>query len=158
MPPAPAPASPFRAELGATLRLAAPLVLANLLQMALGAIDVIFVARLGQEALAASALSVSVFMLIAWSLSGLTGAVAPLVAAELGRGRHAVREIRRSVRMALWLSVISGIAGMAIASFGREIMLATGQKPHIADLADGFLDIIKWAIVPLLMAGAPLPR
>jgi MATE family multidrug resistance protein len=142
--------SPFRTELGATLRLAAPLVLANLLQMALGAIDVIFVARLGQEALAASALAVAVFMLISWSLSGLTGAAAPLIAAELGRGRHAVREIRRTVRMALWLAVLSGLGGMVIASFGREILLATGQKPRIADMADGFLDIIKWAIIPLI--------
>ena len=46
--------SPFRAELGAMLRLAAPLALANLLQMAVYAIDVIFVARLGQEQLAAA--------------------------------------------------------------------------------------------------------
>jgi multidrug resistance protein, MATE family len=140
----------FRKELGETLRLAGPLVVANLLQMAIGAVDVIFVAQLGQEALAASALSVSVFMLIAWALSGLTGAVAPLIAAELGRGRHAVREIRRSVRMALWLAVLSGLAGMVVASFGREFLLATGQNPRIATSGDQFLDIIKWAIVPLI--------
>ena len=75
--------SPFRVELGATLRLAGPLAAANLLQMAIGAIDVIFVARLGQEALAASSLSVTIFMLISWSLSGLTGAVAPLTTAVM---------------------------------------------------------------------------
>jgi MATE family multidrug resistance protein len=142
--------SPFRAELGATLRLAGPLALANLLQMAIGATDVIFVARLGQEALAASSLSVSLFMLIAWSLSGLTGAVAPLIAAELGRGRHAVREVRRSMRMALWLAVLSGAFGMAITAFGRDIMLATGQDPQVAERADGFLAVVKWAIVPLI--------
>jgi len=144
--------TPWRAELGATLRLAAPLALANLLQMALGAIDVIFVAQLGQEALAASSLSIAIFMLIAWSLSGLTGAVAPLISAELGAGRHAVREIRRSVRMALWLAVVSGVVGMGIASFGSEIMLATGQAPRIAERADAFLDVIKWAIIPLIVS------
>lgn len=146
------PPSPFRAELRATLAIAGPLALANLLQMALGAIDVIFVARLGQEALAASGLSVSIFMLIAWSLSGLTGAVAPLISAERGAGRHAIREIRRSMRMALWLAVASGALAMTVGLYGKEIMLATGQDPHVAVRADAFLGIICWGIVPLIAA------
>ena len=146
------PPSPFRRELRATLAIAGPLALANLLQMAIGATDVIFVARLGQESLAASALSVSIFMLISWALSGLTGAVAPLIAAERGAGRHAVREIRRSIRMALWLAVISGGLAMTVGGFGKAIMLATGQQPGVAAKADSFLDIITWAIVPMIMA------
>jgi MATE family multidrug resistance protein len=144
--------SPFRTELRATLAIAGPLALANLLQMAIGATDVIFVARLGQEPLAASSLSVSIFMLISWALSGLTGAVAPLIAAERGAGRHAVREIRRSMRMALWLAVLSGGIAMTVGGFGRSIMLATGQDPGVAEKADIFLDIITWAIVPMIMA------
>lgn len=144
--------SPFRTELRATLAIAGPLALANLLQMAIGATDVIFVARLGQEPLAASSLSVSIFMLIAWALSGLTGAVAPLIAAERGAGRHAVREIRRSMRMALWLAVLSGGLAMSVGGFGRSIMLATGQDPGVAEKADIFLDIIAWAIVPMIVA------
>lgn len=148
----PGTSSPFRTELRATLAIAGPLALANLLQMAIGATDVIFVARLGQEALAASSLSVSIFMLISWALSGLTGAVAPLIAAERGAGRHAVREIRRSMRMALWLAVFSGGLAMTVGSFGESIMLATGQDPGVAARADTFLDIITWAIVPLIMS------
>jgi len=49
--------APFRTELAATLKLAGPLAAANLLQMAVYAVDVIFVARLGPEALAASSLA-----------------------------------------------------------------------------------------------------
>lgn len=145
-----AAASPFRTELRATLAIAGPLALANLLQMAIGATDVIFVARLGQESLAASSLSVSIFMLISWALSGLTGAVAPLISAERGAGRHAVREIRRSMRMALWLAVISGGLAMSVGGFGKTIMLATGQQPGVAEKADVFLDIICWAIIPMI--------
>ena len=48
-----APPGAMRAEIGATLHLAVPLAAANLLQMLVFAIDVIFVARLGPEALAA---------------------------------------------------------------------------------------------------------
>jgi multidrug resistance protein, MATE family len=138
----------WRGELAATLLLAAPLVLANLLQMAVYAIDVIFVARLGEQALAAASLATAVFGLLVWSLSGLTGAVAPLVAAELGRGRHAVREVRRSVRMALWLTVVVGLAGMALCSQGERLLLATGQDPQIAALGGHFLGLLMWSLIP----------
>lgn len=148
--PAASASSPWRAELRETLRLAVPLATANMLQMAVYAIDVIFVARLGQGELAASSLSIALFGLMMWCFSALTGAVAPLIAAELGRGRHAVREVRRSVRMALWLAVACSLVGMAIASHGEAILLATGQDAHIADRAGSFLGVLVWAIGPMI--------
>ncbi len=152
--PVPSPVaegSAFRVELGETLRLAGPLALANMLQMAVYAIDVIFVARLGQEALAASSLGVSLFALIILGATGLTGAVAPLVAAELGRGRHAVREIRRSVRMAMWLAAGCGLVGVAICLAGESLLLLTGQTPAISALAARFLAVLAFAVIPLLI-------
>lgn len=147
-----APSPTFRTELGAMLKLALPLAAANMLQMAVYAIDVIFVARLGQSQLAASSLAVSLFGLLVWSFSGLTGAVAPIMAAELGRRRHAVREIRRSVRMGLWLSVGCGLIGMGVCMAGTRLFLATGQSAQLAAHAGGFLGILKWAMIPLIAA------
>ena len=144
--------STWRSEFAETLRLAGPLALANLLQMLVYAIDVIFVARLGEQSLAASSLSISLFGLLMWCFSGLTGMVAALIAAELGRRRHAVREVRRSARMALWLAAMCGLAGMTVCFFGREIMLLTGQDPHVAELAGGFLRVIMWAMIPMIFA------
>lgn len=143
---------PWRRELRTTLQLAAPLVAANLLWMAIGATDVIFVARLGQTALAASSLAVTQYMLISWALTGLTGAVAPLVAAELGRRRHAVREVRRSVRMALWLAIGTGLLGVMLCQWGESIMRLTGQDPEISRRAGAFLDIIRWAIPAMVVS------
>ena len=144
--------SPARAELRATLALAAPLALANLLQMLVYAIDVIFVARLGETALAASSLSISLFGLMMWCFSGLTAACSPLIAAELGRRAHAVREVRRSVRMALWLAVLCGLAGMAVCLGGEAFMLATGQDPAIAALAGDFLAVLMFAMIPMILS------
>ncbi|MDR2856911.1 MAG: MATE family efflux transporter [Novosphingobium sp.] len=141
----------FRAELGATLRLAGPLAAANLLQTAVYALDVIFVARLGQEALAAASLAMAIFSLIGFGFIGLTGAVAPLIAAELGRRRHAVREIRRSLRMALWLAAACGLAGMGLCRFGEPFMLATGQKPAISAAAGHFIAVLSFSLVPMLI-------
>ncbi|MFM5948697.1 MAG: MATE family efflux transporter [Novosphingobium sp.] len=143
---------PWRAELRATLRLAAPLALTNLLQMLVHAIDVIFVARLGPQALSASSLGIAIFGLTMWGLSALAGAAAPLIAAELGRRNHAVREVRRSVRMALWLAFASGLAGMAICANGEALLLASGQEAQVSAMAGDFLGVLMWAMIPMIAA------
>ena len=142
----------WRREFAATLALAWPLAAANLLQMLVHAVDVIFVARLGERELAASALGIALFGLLMWALSGLTGIVAALIAEELGRRRHAVREVRRSVRMALWLALASGIVGMAICWQGEAIMRATGQGDVLSRRAGDFLRVIMWAMIPMVAA------
>lgn len=143
--------SPFRAELSATLRLALPLAGANLIQMAINAVDVIFVARLGEAQLAASTLGIAAFSLLVWSSTGLI-ALAPIVAAELGRRKHAVREVRRTTRMGLWLTIAVGLLLTVIFQFGQAIFLATGQPQHLAARAGEFLAVLAFAILPMLLA------
>jgi MATE family multidrug resistance protein len=149
---APASSSPYRTELRALLALAVPLAGANLIQMAVYAVDVIFVARLGPDALATSSLSVSIFGLLMWSMTGLVGAAAPLIAAELGRGRHAVREVRRSVRMGIWLAVLSGLFLMAVCWNGERLLVFAGQEPAVAARAGAFLRLLMWAAIPNVFA------
>lgn len=146
------PASTWQQELAALLRLAGPLAGANLLQMAVYAVDVVFVARLGPEALAASSLSVSLFGLMVWSMTGLVGGAAPVIAAELGRRRHAVREVRRTMRMAGWLAVLAGIAVMAVCMTGGVLMRLTGQQEVVITRAQPFLFVLMFAAIPALIA------
>ncbi|WP_133366448.1 MATE family efflux transporter [Qipengyuania sediminis] len=154
--PVPTPPPPggdgWRKEIAATFALAWPLALANLLQMLVHAVDVVFVARLGDRELAASALAIALFGLVMWALSGLTGMVAALIAQELGRRRHAVREVRRSVRMALWLAVGSGLIGMALCWQGEALMQLTGQPEALSSRAGDFLRIIMFAMIPMVAA------
>ena len=142
----------WRTELRATFQLAAPLAAANLLQMLVYATDVIFVARLGPQALSAATLATSLFGLMMWCFSGLTGACSPLIAAELGRRTHAVREVRRSVRMALWLTAVCSLVGMAIAANGEPLLLMTGQDPVVAERAGAFLLVVLWAMPAALVS------
>jgi MATE family multidrug resistance protein len=146
-----APSPNLRAELSATLRLALPLVGANLIAMAISAVDTVFIARLGEEELAASTLGIAAFGLLVWSSTGLI-ALSPLVAAELGRRRHSVREVRRTTRMALWLAIAVALCLTLFFQLGQEIMLATGQPPALAARAGQFLGVLALAILPLLTA------
>ncbi|MFP5395511.1 MAG: MATE family efflux transporter [Alphaproteobacteria bacterium] len=141
-----------RIEMRETLLLAVPLAAANLLQMLIYAVDVIFVARLGETALAAASLATTLFGLMMWCFSGLTSACSPLIAAELGRRAHAVREVRRTLRMALWLAACCGLAGMAVASQGEAILRAAGQDPDVSAQAGRFLQILLWAMIPNVLA------
>ena len=144
--------SPWRTEFVATLRLGWPLALANLLQMLVYAVDVIFVARLGEIPLAAASLGIALFGTLMWAFSALTGMVAALISAALGRGVGMVRAVRRATRMALWLAVLCGALMMIPCIYAAEIMLATGQDPQVAARSGEFLAILMWASVPMIVA------
>ncbi|MXO70314.1 MATE family efflux transporter [Alteraurantiacibacter buctensis] len=142
----------WKAECAQTLQIAGPLALANVLQMLTYAVDVIFIARLGTAELAASSLVISILGTLVWSLHGLGGAVAPVIAAELGARAPALRAVRRSVRMALWLAVISGLVVMGLLSQGPALMRLTGQDPALIELAQRYNMVLLWCVVPMVMA------
>lgn len=150
MEPTPPGGDGWRTELRATLRLSWPLAAANLLQMLTYAIDVIFIARLGEDQLAASALAIALFGLVLWALSGLTGAVAPVAAAELGERAPALRPVRRTVRMALWLALFSGLAGIGLCLLLGPLMRVTGQEPQIIAMAIEYNSLLVLSLVPML--------
>jgi len=91
----------WRSELSATLALGWPLVLTNLAQTGLTAADVILMGWLGPAALAAGALGTNLYFAFLIFAIGVTSATAPLIAQELGRKRHSVRDVRRTVRQGL---------------------------------------------------------
>ena len=141
-------------ELRATTLLAAPLALANLLQMATYIVDVVFIARLGEAQLAASGLAIGVFGLVLWAMTALTGAVAPLIAEALGARSPSFRPVRRAIRMALWLAVMSGAVGMLLCLLLDPVMRLSGQQPVIIALANSYNNVIIFSLVPMLLAAA----
>ena len=145
------PPQSARSEARALLILASPLVGANLLQMAIAAADVVFVARLGAVELAAATLAAFLFNLLSYALIGLTGAAAPLIAAELGRKAHAVREVRRSFRMAMWVGLLGSIPVMLLLALGEPLFRLAGQDTAVARSAGDFLFVLL-AAVPLAAA------
>lgn len=141
----------WRNEAWQTFLLAGPLALANLLQMATYTVDIIFITRLGEQELAASQLIMGVFGLIVWTLNSLTGAVAPVISAELGANPNGVRPVRRAMRMALWLAVGCGAAGMAAAFVVIPIMHATGQDPALIAIGFPYLVAVVFSLIPMVV-------
>ena len=141
----------WRDELRETIQLAWPLVLANLAQTAIYSTDVIMIGRLGAPELAASALAVNLYSVLLFTGTGLITAAAPLIAAELGARRHSVREVRRTVRMALWAAVLFCIPAWLLLWHSQAILLWLGQEPGLARQSGEFMRALQWALLPALV-------
>lgn len=141
------PAPGWRENIVATLQLAWPMVLTNLAQTAMIVTDVMFIGRLGAQALAASSLAVNIYHTFAFFAFGLVSAVAPMVAREKGARRHEVREIRRIVRQGLWTVIAVSVPSILLLWHGGEaFLLAIGQEPALSGEAIVYLRALVWAL------------
>jgi MATE family multidrug resistance protein len=144
-------ASPWRVEAGATLALALPLILTNLAQHGLNTVDVILLGWLNAEALAAGALAHSLYFAVMIFGIGLVTATAPMMAQELGRKRHSVRDIRRTARQGFWLAAAYTVPLWAVLWQGEAILLAFGQEPALAAAAGAYVRVLQWGLLPFLV-------
>ncbi len=136
----------FRTELIETIRLAAPMALTQLGQVAMMTTDMILLGRLGDKVVAATALAHTVLFAAFTIGMGLVAAVAPL--ASQAFGAREPRMVRRSLRVGLWAAFIAGVPLTAIQLWGEDILLALGQTPEAAALAHRYLSGLGWCLVP----------
>ncbi|MFG3596710.1 MATE family efflux transporter [Bradyrhizobium sp. RDI18] len=135
-------------ELAETLKLAVPIALTQLGQIAMMTTDIALIGRLGSEAMAAAALAHTVFFVSFTFGMGLVSAVAPLAAQAFGaRNPHL---IRRSLRVGMWAAFLMSLPMMALSFYGEPILLVLGQAPTAARLAQEYLLGLTWSVLPAL--------
>ncbi|WP_316234932.1 MULTISPECIES: MATE family efflux transporter [unclassified Bradyrhizobium] len=147
-PPPAAPTSSLALELWETVRLAAPMALTQLSQIAMMSTDLAFIGRLGGDAVAAAALAGTVYFVGSTFGTGLMSAVAPLAAQAFGAADAGL--VRRALRVGLWAGLFIALPIMLIALNGEIILLALGQAPDVAHLAQDYLAGLAWGIAPML--------
>lgn len=103
------PSPAWRGEARANLRLALPLVAAQLLFVSMGTVDTIVAGRLGAAPLAAVAVGANLWFMAFVLFWGLFMAVSPIVAQRLGAGRPPA-ETGVFLRGALALAFVMGLA------------------------------------------------
>src|SRR5262245_23488117 len=135
-------------ELSETLKLAVPIALTQLGQIAMMTTDIAMIGRLGSEAVAAAALAHTVLFVSFTFGMGLVSAVAPLAAQAFGaRDPHL---IRRSLRVGLWAALLISLPLMALRFWAEQILLKLGQSPSTAHHAQEYLAGLVWTILPAL--------
>src|SRR6056297_123299 len=126
-----------------------PLILSNLAQFAIHITDTVMLGWYDVTALAAATIATTLFFVIFIVGAGFAQAVTPMVAAAAEENDEV--QVRRVTRMGLWLSIIYGLA-MTVPFFWAEaILLAIGQDPEVAAMADIYLQIVIWQMIPALI-------
>jgi MATE family multidrug resistance protein len=140
----------LRTEVGATLSLAWPLILANLTMALIQATDVLLMGRLGARPLAASALGLNLNFALSLICLGLVTASSPMIATALGQRGSNVRDVRRTFRQSLWLIASVTPPVWLILWNAEPLIVSLGQDPGLARGAGVFLRGYMWSMLPFL--------
>lgn len=138
-----------------TMRLAGPLAIAQLAQMAMGVTDTVLLGSLGGDALAAGGLGASLFITVCVVLQGVLAALAVLVSQARGAGREA--EVPRLYWTGMLLAVLLLIPAFTLLSAAEPLLLAVGEPPALARDVGRFMDVLRWA-TPGALLGVGLMR
>lgn len=138
----------YRPHITATLSLGLPLIGSHLARMAIEVSDTVMMGWYGVEELAALVIATSFFIILFFLGMGFGTGVMGLIATAIARGDEP--EVRRAARMALWLSGLFSLACMPLMWFAEPILLALGQTPAISAMAQDYLRIAGWGLLPML--------
>lgn len=137
-------------ELGATVRLAAPLVLGQLSAIGMNVIDTVLAGHLDGHTLGAVAIGTNVWVLTIVTIIGVMMALQPSVAQLHGGGR--ADEIGALFRQALWLSLPLGVAvGLVTAFAGPLLFGLVGVDAALIADATRFLHAIAFGAPALTL-------
>jgi multidrug resistance protein, MATE family len=135
-------------ELWETIRLAAPMALTQLGQIAMTTTDLAWIGRLGEQAVAAAALAATIYFVSFTIGLGVVSAVAPLAAQAFGA--RDPRRVRRATRVGLWAALLISLPMTTFPLYGEEILRLLGQADTSARLAQHYLLGLVWGATPAL--------
>jgi multidrug resistance protein, MATE family len=142
--------SPWRVEAYAMLALAFPIILTNITMVLINATDVYLLAKLGPDALAASAMGSGIVIAMMLFGIGLVTASSPMIASELGRKPYSVRDVRRTFRQTLWAATTITMPIWVLLWFFGDILRLAGQPERLAADTGLFIRALQWQILPTL--------
>lgn len=139
----------MREELLQTLKLAVPLVLAELGWMAMGVVDTMFVGRVGAEAIGAVGLGTMVFYGIAICAAGVLLGLDTLVAQAFGAGDR--QDYHRSLVAGVGMAVLMIPAVMGLVWTLERMLPQMGVNNEVVLATRPYLHALIWSTPPLLI-------
>lgn len=147
--PVESPWTKLRDEMPPMLKLALPVVAAELGWMSMGFVDTLMVGRLGPEAIGATGVGNHFFFCIAVFGIGLLLGLDTLISQSWGAGNR--EDCKHSLRQGLWLALMI----VPFAWLVMQLLAATlggwGFERGVSDLATPYLRTSSWSVLPLLI-------
>ncbi len=139
----------MRAEAGRTIRLALPIIIGELAQMALHIIDAAMVGAISYKHLAGASLVVNV-MNIPFVLGiGMTISVSQMV--SMAHGRQDAQQVSHYLFNGFVLCSITALIISFLLMAGAPVLNYLGQDPEVVQLALPFLRLMGLSIIPMLL-------
>ncbi len=133
------PLPSFPAESRAILKLAGPIIVAQLAQTAMAFVDTVMAGRVSPADLAGVSLGASIWITLSLSFTGILLALSPLVAQAYGGKRY--HEIGPLMRQGLWLALALGLFAVLLLKLGTPGILRLAKAaPDVAVKTEGFID------------------
>jgi MATE family multidrug resistance protein len=142
----------LRAELGPLLRLAGPVVAAEVGWITMGLVDSMMVGRVSPEALGAVGLGGSIFFTVALFGMGLLFALDYTVAHAFAAGQ--LDEAHGWLVQGAYVALLTAIPGVALLWWGMPYLAALGVRPEVLQQAIPYSRALSWSLLPLLLLTA----
>ena len=140
------------AELRALLKLATPIVVAQIGMVSMGVVDTLLVGPLGKAPLASLALGNTIYFGLLISGIGLMMSLDAHVSQAYGRGDLA--DCSRGLRQGLWRAALYTPLVWAAMTVAPSLLLAAGYDPDITAGMQEYLFPMRWGILPALWFAA----
>ncbi len=144
-----------RRHAAATLRLAAPLALAQLAQMGMAVTDTVLLGSLGGAALAAGGLGAGLFFTIMILLQGVLSAISAMVAQARGAGRP--ERVPAIYWTGLMLALALSVPGILALGWVEPLLAALGEPAGLAHDVARYDRVLRWA-APATLVGMGVMR
>jgi multidrug resistance protein, MATE family len=139
----------YSSHISITLKLAFPVIIGQLGQVLMGTIDIMMIGKLGYPYVSAAGLANNMFFLFMVFGFGIVSAVAPLVAEA--SAKNDLEKCREYLQQGTRVAVIAGIFFNIFWFFGADFIYLLEQPKQDIALATGFLKIISFSTVPMLV-------
>jgi MATE family multidrug resistance protein len=142
--------APYKQTLQQTIKLSVPIIMGQLGVVLMGVADTLMVGRLGKDVLAAANQANNIFFMVSGLTFGIMFAVSTLVSIKAGEGKGT--ETFTTYRAGQWVALL-----LFLAQFGiLEIIVSNfewlGQQGRVNELTPGFLRILNFSVLPLLLS------
>jgi MATE family, multidrug efflux pump len=126
------------------VRLAWPVLVAQLALMANAVIDTAMAGRLSAVDLAAVGIAASIMATVLMSLISVLLALPPIIAQLYGAGRRA--EIGREIHQSVWISLAIALAAILLLHYPKPFIAISHLQPAVEAKVRAYLDASAWGV------------
>ena len=136
-------------ELSKTLKIAIPLIISNISQMALGLVDSAMIGPIDYRQLAASSLVINVLAIPMVLGLGMMMAISPLVA--MANGRRDDHEASKILFNGFLMSLVTSIVLVVLIISTSGLLWHLGQEDIVVSFALPYYKVMAWSLIPMMI-------